>query len=102
MREVSLRGRRMDYRVWKTELKITDYQEVVAPVGCKFLTVQVQNRVPCLWFLCDPARPEQIYRIRMVGTGRRIDEPFLRYIATFQYMGGELVFHVFEDFGEVE
>jgi hypothetical protein len=84
-------------RIWKTSLAVTDRQIVGVPQGAKFLTVQVQRGSPQLWFLCD--EKEQLVSKRTIaiyGTGNPIPDDPGEYISTFQELGGELVWHVFE------
>jgi len=84
--------------VWKFPLQAIDGQTVEMPEGAKILCVQVQNGVPCMWAVCDPAvtvRKEKRY-FAVVGTGHPHDVIPKDYIGTFQLEGGGLVFHVFE------
>ena len=85
-------------RVYKYPLEIQDVVRVVMPKGAKVLTVQVQHGRPCLWAAVDPSQMDLEERLfRIAGTGHAIvDEIVNDYIDTFQMLGGQLVFHVFE------
>ena len=93
--------------VYKYPLKVEDYQVVTMPKGAQILTVQTQREEPCIWALVDTENdPEERYfRIaeekryfRIAGTGHpiRLKDKLLRYVGTFQLIGGDLIFHVFE------
>ena len=94
--------------IYKYPLEVKDYQVVTMPKNAQILTVQAQREKPCIWALVDTdnepeeryfrmAGPEKRY-FRMAGTGHpiRLKDKLLRYIGTFQLMGGDLIFHVFE------
>ena len=85
--------------IWKFPLGVTDVQVLEVPFGAKFLTVQVQNGVPCLWALVNPESGKVGRTIEVFGTGHHMDESDREYIGTFQLSGGALVFHVFERLG---
>lgn len=86
-------------RIWKYELKITDTQRVLVPLGAKFLTTQFQHGVLCLWAMVDETIEKTEDRlIRIIGTGNPIpDGHHRKYIATAQHHNGDLVWHVFEE-----
>jgi len=86
-------------RIWKYPLEVADQQNLKLPTGAKILTVQAQDGNPCLWALVDETLPKfrfEIHAIAIYGTGTPIPDEPGDYIATFQIMGGELVFHAFE------
>lgn len=84
----------MTTRIFKYPLEATDVQYLELPARAQFLTVQVQNGIPCLWALVDPTQKKELRRIRTIGTGHPIENDFdSTYLATYQLPG--LVFHVF-------
>jgi hypothetical protein len=83
--------------IWKYQLVTTDIQTVTMPEGADVLCVQTQDDVPCLWVLVDPKRPSVTRRFRTHGTGHPVDASVGRYVGTYQLLGGNLVFHVFEE-----
>lgn len=85
--------------IWKFELETTDNQEIKMPVGAEILTVQVQGETLCLWALVDPSAEKETRHFEMIGTGHPINYNTgvsRVYIGSYQLLGGELVFHVFE------
>lgn len=86
-------------RIWKYPIEVTDQQNVKMPNGAKILTVQMQGDKPFLWALVDETLPKfqfEVHAIAIYGTGNPIPDQPGDYIATFQMMGGGLVFHAFE------
>lgn len=83
--------------IWKFPIETTDYQSVSMPEGSTILTVQLQGDTPTLWALVDPNAPMHPVRIRTFGTGHPVGHYDLVYIGTYQVLGGNFVFHVFED-----
>ncbi len=85
--------------IWKYQLKVTGEQVIKTPVGAKFLTVQTQYGVPCIWYEVnsEEERKEDHY-FRIYGTGHPQNKIFGMevYKGTFQIEGGQLVFHLFE------
>jgi hypothetical protein len=83
--------------VWKFELPLEDYVELLLPKGSISLSVQVQGNNLQLWCLCNPEEPLREKRVfRIVGTGHYIEEKNISFIDTFQMMNGDFAFHVFE------
>lgn len=83
-------------KIYKYHIEVTDEQQVSLPKGAQILTVQTQQEQPCIWVLVDPQMPTELVTIRVHGTGHDVpDSDNLKYIGTFQMMGGGLVFHTF-------
>jgi hypothetical protein len=83
--------------IYKYEFNIRDDIELVLPQGASFLSVQVQNETPCMWFKVDPSRKKIVRYFRIFGTGHPMEDSFVdKYLGTFQMMGGTLVWHLFE------
>lgn len=83
--------------IWKFPFKVNDTIKIYIPEGAKFLSVQTQDGVPCLWALVEPDAPKVLMLFDIYGTGHPMpDDPGV-YIGTFQLHGGALVFHLFAD-----
>ena len=84
--------------IWKYELELTAVQMIAMPRNAWLLTVQIQRGKPCLWVLIDENDDRKEQRlIRTLGTGHLIpDDAPGDYISTYQIVGGDLVFHVFD------
>lgn len=72
------------------------------PRGAEVLSLQWQHDELCMWALVNPdAMVEQRHFI-IVGTGHEVtgDDSISSssFVGTFQYLGGDLIFHVFEVF----
>ncbi len=85
--------------IWKYPLEMVNKQTLNLPSSAQILTVQVQDKTPQLWTLCEgvPGYPTTERTILMYGTGWFVPNNANRYIATFQLEGGRLVFQVFEE-----
>lgn len=83
--------------IWKYELETLDLFGLDMPCGAEVLTVQMQNGKPCLWVLVDPSKYKENRTFAIHGTGHGVSNAEnKKYIGTYQLMGGELVFHLFE------
>lgn len=84
----------------KTILKYVldlDNPAIDVPKDAKFLSVQVQESQPVVWFEVDPRKPKEKRRLAIVGTGwDNSVYPNYEYLGTFQVMGGALIFHLYE------
>lgn len=84
--------------IWKFEAPVGDHFAIEMPVDAEILTVQVQRGVPMIWALVSPGAPVAARKFRLVGTGSEIgDNERLRYVGSYQLMGGGIVFHLFEE-----
>ena len=83
--------------IWKFQLEVTDIQTIFIPKGAKFLTVNLQRGIPCLWFEVDSDAPKIASRIVTVGTGHRVDwmSSAMKYLGTYQQLDGEFIGHVY-------
>lgn len=80
--------------IYKTQLKLIDIQTVELPCFAKFLSVQLQNNVICLWSeVMTDLQPYQ-YKIFIIGTGYPVPEDAVKYIGTVQQDG--FVWHVYQ------
>ena len=69
------------------------------PRGAKILSANVQDTLPTIWFLCDPAEPIELREIHIIGTGHDAPHPAdvkFKFIDTVLLKGGTLVVHIFE------
>lgn len=82
--------------IWKTELRVTDFQEIEIPVGAEILCVREQYDTICLWYRCDPGAPKEKRGIYINGTGHSMIDEDARYLGTAHCHGGRLIWHVFE------
>lgn len=87
----------MAKKIYKYPLTIEDVQGVLMPTGAQVLCAQTQGGKPYLWAIVDPDLPDEVKKIRIVGTGHpMVGVNVERYIGTFQMADGRFVFHVFE------
>lgn len=80
--------------IWKFPLKVVSVQTIDMPAGARWLTVQMQSDVPCIWALVDPTEANTPRVVRIVGTGFGFNGRGA-YLGTFQLVDGT-VWHVFE------
>ena len=92
--------KKMKRVIWKFPLEVTDVQDIEIPHGSILLSVQTQNKTPCLWALIYNTEAEkEVIRLRTIGTGNPIsDEDFdpRDFLGTYQLGGGSFVGHVFQ------
>ena len=84
-------------RIWKYQLEITGLTFLDIPKGAEFLSMQVQNGLPCMWFLVEneQERERRVFVVKTTGAELWEDPGVQRYIGTFQT--GGFVGHVFEE-----
>ena len=83
--------------IHKYRIETTDTQSILMPKGAEILTVQVQYGEPCLWAKVNPSNDMTLRTILTAGTGHELPSTRTEYIGTYQLLGGDLVFHVFEE-----
>lgn len=84
-------------RIYKYLVEIQDEQTIYLPIGAQILSVQVQNGKPYIWACVRLDVEIEARRFRLYGTGHNIEgENVLKYLGTFQLLGGRLVYHLFE------
>ena len=81
-------------RIWKYEVR--GGQPIDMPQGARILAIQNQQGKPVIWAAIDEDKPTEPRTFVVYGTGWKIDEPAENYIGTYQTLGGQLVWHVFE------
>jgi len=81
--------------IFKQKLDVTDLQVVELPVNSKFLTIQMQDGVPCLWYEHNSNSVTDKFNIYTFGTGHEIThtDNKISYLATYQ--SGIFVGHVY-------
>ncbi|KKN53490.1 hypothetical protein LCGC14_0601870 [marine sediment metagenome] len=85
-------------KIFKYELKITDYQSLYLFEGAKILHIAEQDGKLFLWALVNPvAKHSWTVKIRIVGKGDSFNdiEEFPDFLGTAIMRSGSLVFHVF-------
>lgn len=94
----------MEQKIYKYPVSIDDVIRIQMPLQAEFLTLQVQNDIPCLWVLVDPENELEERIFEMYGTGYSIEcnsSIERKYLGTFQLREGILVYHLFERIPEV-
>jgi hypothetical protein len=66
------------------------------PHGARVLTIQLQHGEPMMWALVDPEAPLVTRQFVVKGTGWDVEHDALVYVGTYQQVGGEYVWHLFE------
>ena len=89
--------------IWKYPLALMDVQEVVVPVGARFLSAVIQGEVPVVYYLVDPEefRRQSDY-FKVVGTGHQKMASVMTgwgFVATLSQIGGVLMWHIFRKEG---
>ena len=92
-------------KVWKYPLpkpNDKDYLKIEMPRNAEILTCQVQGVTPCIWARVDPREDKVPRYFRVAGTDHEIEEAYLKYVGSYQLLGGKLIFHLFEAMDYVE
>jgi|VirMetMinimDraft_7_1064189.scaffolds.fasta_scaffold28067_2 hypothetical protein len=75
-----------------------DRYNLQIPADAELLYAGEQRGEICVWFLTDTDTVEKrSARLRVYGTGHKVDEIPLRYLGSAHLEQGLLIFHVFED-----
>ncbi len=84
--------------IYKYPIPLQDQFVIPMPFGSKILSVQIQKGQPCIWAIVDTDKEICARSFLMFGTGHPLphDIMALPFIGTFQTLGGDLVFHLFE------
>lgn len=103
--------------IYKYPLKVCDKQIIRVPrefverydeyrgvnsIKGQVLHIGVQDEIPMLWCLVNPDAETVEYRIATFGTGVEIPSYYNKgnYIGSYMLHGGDIVFHVFEEYNE--
>jgi hypothetical protein len=81
--------------ILKYPLMVVDRQTIITPALPRFLSVQSQDGILCLWALVDPKRDRHEKTILIVGTGNPCPKNLGKFIGTVQH--DSFVWHVFEE-----
>lgn len=96
-----VQGRRIMRTIWKYTTGLRELDNGIGfamPAGAKVLSVGNQNENLCLWVEVDDTAktiPES-RSFRVVGTGHPLSGDEGRFIGSVLFLGGSLVFHVYE------
>ena len=86
--------------IWKVPLQITEWQEAKFPKNTEILSIQVQNNIPCIWFMIDLdenlASKMETIKLQTVVTGSSFSfsPKTHKFLGTYQVDG--FVGHVFQ------
>ena len=89
----------MKESIWKFPMASPEQRIIEMPKGAEILTIQVQNKIPCIWALVNPENEKEKRFFEIFGTGHDMPVDMgieRKYINTFQLNGGALVLHLFE------
>lgn len=82
---------------WETGMFSTEM-----PFGAEVLSLDWQHGDLCMWALVDPDAVKEQRHFVIVGTGHWVAPgeglSSENFVGTIQYLGGDLIFHVFEVF----
>jgi len=84
-------------RIFKYPIPVEDKITLSLPINSDILCVQIQKGEPVVYALVsDVFKRDRDRKLELYGTGMEVPEERI-YIGTFQMMGGDLVFHLFEN-----
>lgn len=94
----------MVHRIFKYKFDETFRQEIKLPKGAHVLDYQIQHENLCLWAIVDDEETQFDKKVYYIfGTGQEIDRGYLHALAhraTVQALGGQFIWHIFEQIGE--
>src|ERR1700760_3985865 len=85
--------------VWKFPIPNQKEFIIEMPKGAQICTIQRWKDFPVFWAVVDPEADKEQRRFILVGTGHDFEysaESNLRFLGTFQMLGGDAVNHLFE------
>jgi hypothetical protein len=83
-------------RIFKYPIPIADEFILPLTLFAEILTVQMQKSEPQMWVLIDPDEPKYERKFHLYGTGMTITNDSHVYLGSFQMLGGDLIYHLFE------
>lgn len=93
----------MNKKIYKYELNVETFQDVLLPIGAEILTIRSQNEIAYLYALVDPEQIEkENILIELYGTDETIQEDIgisRKYISTFEAFKGHMILHAFINTG---
>ena len=85
-------------RIWKFPFELKDEIELEMPAGAQVLTADMQGDTPCLWAIVEVTNVGSYVidtrEFHLFGTGHPMPSCPLKYVATFQMVGGSLIWHL--------
>jgi len=83
--------------VYKIPVVLKDTFTWDLPSGAQFLSLQMQDGDPQMWFRVDTRHPDRRLVFGVCGTGQVLPDAVASapFLGTFQMEGGALVLHVF-------
>lgn len=87
--------------IWKFPIvSVEDEVVLQMPKFAEILTLQMQDKVPCIWAMVDTEKSTEPREFAIRGTGHPIEKNrYEKYVGTFQF--NPLVFHVFDKLGRL-
>lgn len=85
--------------IWKYIVPKSETFKHQIPKGAKFLSVQLQDNEPQMWFLVDSKVEMEERKFFVALTGQEIPKDLAdlsEYLETVQISGGAIVLHLFE------
>ena len=85
--------------IWKYRVHQLESFTHQIPKGARFLSVQIQNGTPEIWFTVETTQEMEERKFFMALTGQEIPQDLFNvadYLGTFQLSGGSIVCHLFE------
>lgn len=83
--------------IFKYPLEVKHEQKIKMPYKSQALCVQVIGNIPTIYAIVNKHCEEVDRTFVTIATGEEFpDNDNLKYIGTYQLIGGELIFHVFE------
>lgn len=82
--------------IYKFDLPFTEHIQLQMPEGAIIFNVATQYEAPRIWAICDTEAALVVRRLEMRATGQPFDGSEAMYLGTFQMLGGDLVYHLFE------
>lgn len=93
----------MNKIIYKYQLNVETFQDVLLPIGAEILTIIGIDITPYLYALVDPDQSEkENIAIELYGTGEIIQEDIgisRKYISTFQLFKCDMILHAFVNTG---
>jgi hypothetical protein len=85
--------------IYKYPVPLSTEKPTRMPRGAQFLSLQMQNDIPCIWAIVDLSQPNEERPLYWI-TGQPMPQGFHNYVGTIQT--GPYVFHLFEFFNETQ
>ena len=85
------------YKMELDDLDVNTWVQIQMPQDALILTVQVQDNIPVIWYICHPSKPIENSELYLATTGAELDSGVLPdyYVGTYQLLRGTFVVHAF-------